>query len=243
MKKIFLLMLLGVICSFSFSITPSKSIVIAAGSDSQTMRLVWKPSKINKPDSITGYWVQLYRNGKLARVPWPCAKCGSTPAQAWVAASPKDTIDSAIFYHVAPPDSGTIAEYLFIVVAQSNRPSPNRPGYSIGSKTAAFMFRRTNTAKALKVLDSIPITIQTTIPTSFGIFGDSFQIFRKIYKDTSSVSVSQTWTYLTTIFPKNASIVLPKQVRTYRYSYYLVEYLFRVPTDTFYLGTLELHNK
>lgn len=204
----------------------------------QTVTVRWHPSAIGLPDSILWYYLEFTKNGYS--IIHPITGANSTSGSMYVNASSKDTLDSAVFYFADPPDSAKTADYVILMNAVSSRHTDST--HFAGSRTTGFLYRRKNVLGPQLPLDSVPISVKMVVPKSFGIFGDSFKLYRRMYADTNSVNAA-AMSYIGTLFPKNTTFVAPYQLRTNRYSYYLTPYLFGQLVDTIYLGTLEVTNR
>lgn len=212
----------------------------ASGNDTQNVKVKWRSSHVNLPDSVQGYWVTINRNGAPFYYQTSCGPGCTTgiPSNYWVQAFPTDTIDSVVLSKVPPPDSGKTADYHISITATSNIVLGGR--CCVASKTEWFLYRRTNTTKAQVPLDSVILRVRMVVPPSFGIFGDSFKMYSKAYTDTNSVNPAAI-KYIGTLFPRNTTVTVT-QFRTNRYSYYLTPFLFGQLVDTIYLGTVEIPN-
>lgn len=211
---------------------------VSIGNLPQTVTVKWKPSTIGAPDSVPYYYLEFTRNGYS--VIHPVTGANTTNGSMFVYATSKDTIETAIFYFVDPPQAGKTADYVLALSAISSRQIDST--HLAGSRPAAYLFRRTNNASPQGALDSVPISVNMIVPSSFGIFGDSFKLYNRMYSDTNSVNTA-AMKYIGTIFPRNTLFVAPYQLRTNRYSYYMTPFLFGKLVDTIYLGTLEVTNR
>lgn len=207
------------------------------GSLPQNVTVRWHPSHINPPDSMTWYYLEYTKDGWS--VVHPPGGSNITSGSLSVPTSSKDTLDSATFYYVDPPTPGKTADYLIMVYGISSRQIDSL--HVAGSRPAVYLYRRTNNSIAQLPLDSVAISIRMVVPPSFGIFGDSFRLYRKVYTDTNSINNTPIQ-YIGTAFPRNSTFTPPKQLKTYRYSYYISPFILGQVIDTIYIGTLEMTN-